>query len=175
MLLEVRRNYYTPNLKSGNKMRLSRGDDEVFRLMDAQEEIVRMRNQQYEDEDVIGVAMSGRAHNCEELSRLAMYFLQDRGHAARTGHFGQSHGVAMIGAPSGELPADMTQWDSEIYICDPWCNIACRANDYPHQFVEKMHKWERDGKQIAYTASGFTAPTDRNWIDAVLRGKKIAY
>jgi hypothetical protein len=175
VLQEVRRNYYLPNFKSGNKFRFDRGDQEISRLMLAQQEIVRMRAQQYEDGDVISVAMNGEAHNCEELSRLAMYFLQDRGYSARIGQFGQSHGVAIIGAPLGELPADMTQWDPGIYICDPWCNIACRANDYPHKFVEKMRKWEDRGKQIAYTTSGFTSPTDSNWINTVLGGEKKAY
>ncbi|PHM39422.1 hypothetical protein Xmau_02764 [Xenorhabdus mauleonii] len=37
---------------------------------------------------------------------------------------------------------------SEIWICDPWANIACHSYDYPTQWKEKMLKWASKGKII---------------------------
>lgn len=176
VLKKVRNDYYKTHFKSSNKWKTNGGDQELLRLSYASHEIANMREKVFDsDYTVIDVALDGQAHNCEELARLATFFLQEDGLPARMTHFGSVHGVAIIGADAGELPEDMRTWSSDIYVCDPWCNIACRAIDYPDQFVAKMEKWESEGKKIAYSASGYTSATDEDWIRAVLDGKKVAH
>lgn len=179
VLNDIRSQYYKPNLKSSNKMKGS-GDigSEMDRLQKAGAEIVRMRDQQITNSDfnVTDVIRDGKAHNCEELARLAAYLLEDTGFPARVVQFGAIHGVAAIGAGSGALPADMRNWEPHIYICDPWSNIACRATDYPDQFLAKMDKWHGQSKVISFDAArGFVSPMDSAWINTVLEGTKTAY
>ena len=175
----VRTYYYNKsNLKSSNKKRISGGSREESRVSQARAEILRMREEQFNDSEknVIEVAMDGRAHNCEELARLAVYRLQENGWPARVADFGSVHAVAVVGGNHGQQPGDMTQWASDIYVCDPWCNIACRARDYPEQFLAKMGKWQQDGKQIKYSdEAGFVSPLEQQWMSRVLHAPKVAY
>ncbi|MDX7988298.1 hypothetical protein FE392_13305 [Xenorhabdus sp. 12] len=38
--------------------------------------------------------------------------------------------------------------DSEIWICDPWANIACHSYEYPFEWKIKMTKWDDNGKLL---------------------------
>ncbi|CAD2257844.1 hypothetical protein QSH46_007095 [Xanthomonas arboricola pv. juglandis] len=128
-------------MKSSNKKR-NAGFEDAVRIHNATAEIARMRQQVDNlEEDVVSAAMEGNAHNCGELATLAVHYLQqDHNQIARLAFFnGTAHTAAIVGPVprAGTLPSDMTDWDADIYVCDPWCNIACRANDYPAEFKEK--------------------------------------
>ena len=71
------------------------------------------------------------------------------------------------------LPRDMLEWHGMV-ICDPWLNTACSAREYPTAFVEKMNKWNNDGKQI-YSDRGWISPVDAQWLNQVLTGEKSAF
>lgn len=178
VLHRVRDEFYlrSSNFKSSNKTRSGRGDVETHRVENAQKEILRMRGQALYDSDTdfISVAMEGRAHNCGELASLAKLYLEDEGFVARTIDFKADHSAAVIGADFGGLPADMTQWEPSIYICDPWTNIACRGSDYPDQFLAKMAKWQGQGKSIKIDNRGFVSPLDQQWVNDMLQGGKAA-
>ncbi|MHA6847785.1 hypothetical protein [Ralstonia syzygii] len=169
----VRDTYYRHNLKSGNKVYGNGGPKEVARQERATLEVERMRLQ-YEP---LAAAMQGKAHQCQELALLAMHHLQERGLPAQILELGGddetvTHDVAIIGPASNPLPADMKEWHPNVYVCDPWSNIACRARDYPDQFTRKMEKWEGAGKLVGFQAKGFVLPTDSDWLRDVLHGQK---
>ncbi|UXA48727.1 hypothetical protein [Xanthomonas prunicola] len=165
-------------MKSSNKKR-NTGFEEAVRIHSATAEIARMRKQVDDlEEDVVSAAMDGNAHNCGELATLAVHYLQqDHNQIARLAFFnGTAHTAAIVGPVpgAGSLPSDMTDWDADIYVCDPWCNIACRANDYPAEFQKKMEKWDRAGKQVWLSGSGFVSPISDEWMSTVLGGEKRA-
>ncbi|QIK20279.1 hypothetical protein G7968_13225 [Ralstonia solanacearum] len=170
----VRETYYRPNLKSGNKVHGNGGPEEADRQARATLEVERMRSQY----DPLTAAMQGEAHQCQELSLLAMHHLENRGLQAQILELGGddeavTHDVAIIGPASNPLPTDMTEWHPDVYVCDPWSNIACRASDYPDQFTRKMEKWEEAGKLVGFQAKGFVLPTDPDWMRDVLHGQKM--
>jgi hypothetical protein len=177
-LKTVREQYYEKNLKSSNKMKLDGGNKEMNRVAVARDEILRMREAALFDSDTnaIEVAMEGQAHNCEELARIAAFVLQeDLGIIARVGDFGGVHAAAIIGAGTGPLPSNMKEWDANIYICDPWANIACRARDYPEKFDAKMTKWQDKNKLVKYDDERKFVPSrDDQWMSKVLEGDKSA-
>ncbi|WP_244171139.1 hypothetical protein [Xanthomonas populi] len=178
IMLSVRAQHYkAPNLKSSNKKRKD-SFEEVARIHKANSEIRSMRKQVDDrEEDVVSSATYGKAHNCGELATLAVYYLQqDRNLVAHLALSGEEHNVAIVGPvpDAGTLPSDMTDWDADIYVCDPWCNIACRANDYPAKFKEKMEKWDSAGKQVWLSGSGFVSQTSDEWMSTVLGGEKRA-
>ncbi|MDX7988303.1 hypothetical protein FE392_13330 [Xenorhabdus sp. 12] len=39
---------------------------------------------------------------------------------------------------------------AEIWVCDPWANIACLSHNYPIEWKKKMHKWSNRGKLLCY-------------------------
>lgn len=169
----VRETYYKPNLKSGNKVKGDGGPEEFERQQQATDEVERMRM----EDDPLEAAMQGRAHQCQELTLLAVHHLQERGLRAQVLELGGddvavTHNVAVIGPASNPLPADMKKWHPDVYLCDPWSNIACRAKDYPEQFANKMKKWEGAGKLVGFMLKGFVLPTDRQWMHDVLHGRK---
>ncbi|WP_139225697.1 hypothetical protein [Paracidovorax konjaci] len=170
----VRETYYKPNLKSGNKVKAEGGPAEERRQMLATKEVERIRD----EEDELAATMAGKAHQCGELTLLAMHHLKERGLEAQSLLLGGDeedavHEVAIIGPASNPLPADMTTWHPDVYVCDPWCNIACSAREYPKEFASKMVKWEKAGKLVGNPPEGFVLPTDKNWVDAVLEGRKM--
>lgn len=188
VLVFVRQTYYKPHLKSGNKVKISGGPAEERRQALAAEEVSRIREQS----NYLDAAMSGRAHHCGELALLAIHRLHEQhglearslllgtcGDREQVGEEGEEeqdavHEVAVIGPASNPLPADMTTWHPDVYVCDPWSNIACRARDYPEKFVAKMEKWERDGKAVGFAPEGFVLPSNEAWIGSVLQGPKMA-
>jgi hypothetical protein len=185
VLREVRENYYKPHLnqtrfKSSNKKKgdKKKGEEsqEATRIYQATCEIARMRAQVDSlEEDCLTVAQEGMAHNCSELAVLAVYNLQDRNLPAHIASMaGRTHTAAIIGPVEGknEMPSDMTQWHPDIYVCDPWSNIACRANDYPAAFRQRMEKWEADGKKVWLSGTGFVPPTTPQWMNSILYGEK---
>ncbi len=170
----VRETYYKPNLKSGNKVNGDGGPEEADRQERATLEVERIRSQ----DDPLTAAMQGKAHQCQELALLAMHHLQERGLKAQILELGGddeavAHDVAIIGPASNPLPADMKKWPQDVFICDPWSNIACSARDYPEKFTRKMKKWEDGGKLIGFQTKGFVLPTDREWVNDVLHGEKM--
>lgn len=177
VMRSVRSGYYKkPRLKSSNK-RKNEGYEEALRVYNATREIERMRNEVDSlEEDIVSSAMYGNAHNCGELAVLAVHQLQqDHNLIARLAFLGgRTHTTAIIGPVpgAGPLPSDMTEWNADIYVCDPWCNIACRANHYPEKFREKMEKWDREGKKVWLSGTGFVSPMDDRWVRTVLGGEK---
>ncbi|SDE63130.1 hypothetical protein SAMN05192589_12327 [Paracidovorax valerianellae] len=170
----VRDTYYRPNLKSGNKVHGDGGPEEAVRQERATLEVERIRAQA----DPLKAAMEGEAHQCQELALLAMHHLQERGLNAQILELGGddegvAHDVAIIGPAPNPLPADMKNWPADVYVCDPWSNIACSAKDYPKEFTSKMKKWEDAGKLVGYQPKGFVLPTDRQWVNDVLHGEKM--
>lgn len=82
----VRKQYYEleGNLKSSNKKKLGIRDQtdqakELQRVEHAREEILRMREAALFDTDTnaVDVARDGKAHNCDELARIAAFVLQE--------------------------------------------------------------------------------------------------
>lgn len=45
----------------------------------------------------------------------------------------------------------------DIFAIDAWANICVEYRWYPHYFTEKMKKWLREGKRVAWQG-GFTEP-----------------
>lgn len=170
----VRDTYYRPNLKSGNKVNGNGGPEEQARQEQATLEVERMRAKP----DPLQAAKQGKAHQCQELALLAAHHLEERGLAAQILELGGddqsvAHDVAVIGRASNPLAADMRTWPADVYVCDPWSNIACSARDYPAEFTRKMKKWEDDGKFVGYAPAGFVLPTDPRWMNDVLHGEKV--
>lgn len=172
----VRETYYKPNMKSGNKVKGEGGDDELRRQKMATQEVIRIRKQ----DDPVAAAMAGKAHQCGELTDLAIHHLQKRHIQAQCLSLGEDeegdalHEVAIIGPASNPLPVDMTEWHPDVYVCDPWANIACSARDYPKQFEQKMKKWQDAGKLIGCPPEGFVPPNNEKWVNGVLHSKKKA-
>ncbi|MCO5414701.1 MULTISPECIES: hypothetical protein [Ralstonia] len=173
VLTHVRETYYKPNLKSGNKVK---GDTEAERLRQqlATDEVNRIRSQP----NALLAVQEGKAHQCQELALLAVYHLcQEHKLPAKILELGGNdvdvaHCVAVVGLAPHQLHSNMKLWHPDTYICDPWCNIACRAKDYPKQFIDKMEKWESQGKLVGYPPMGFVQPIEPAWIRDVLRGDR---
>lgn len=103
---------------------------------------------------IIQNTIDAKGHNCSDLSHAGIGILDAAGikdtHIVGLPDF--DHGMILIGKipPSG-LPLDMEKWPSHLAICDPWANIACPAKEFIPAFMEKMQKWESNGKKIRDT------------------------
>ena len=105
-----------------------------------------------------------RAGNCWEMSVLSAYYILNDKHIDRD----------LIYITAVHIPADhmfCLVWDEKIetkrefksvldftssklaqssIIVDPWLNVACRACRYLEQVDQKLEKWAREGKRIAW-------------------------
>ncbi|PHM39420.1 hypothetical protein Xmau_02762 [Xenorhabdus mauleonii] len=61
--------------------------------------------------------------------------------------------------------------NSDIWICDPWANIACLLRDYPFEWKVKMRKWNERGKLLTYFGKTLS-PTDFNVYTLIDHGIK---
>ncbi|MDX7988304.1 hypothetical protein FE392_13335 [Xenorhabdus sp. 12] len=68
-------------------------------------------------------------------------------------------------------------YNSEIWVCDPWANIVCRSYEYPLEWKVKMLKWSSVGKVIQKKGV-FVKPTDSDiyqLIDKYAHNITISY
>lgn len=97
-------------------------------------------------------AMVASAHNCNHITLAAAGVLKKSGIAVRADriHFHDyDHAVLLLGATSPySLPADMRKWPADLAICDVWANISCHPSAYHDKLMEKLVKYEKDGKYV---------------------------
>ena len=166
----IRQNIYNgSNYKSDNKFHVNLNqDNEYERLEKAKGELDKVRQQGKSPWEV-------RGHNCGELSSmvksLQCYYSRPINVIALDD---ESHGFAVFGNIQGRnLPNNMATWPDHLAVCDPWANIACKANMYPSVFVAKMNKWATEGKEI-YDGDQeeWVKATDSQWMNSILAGTK---
>lgn len=177
VLRNVRKTYYkNPNSKSSNKFR-TRIDSalENERLRTAKLSINSMRDYSLR---TISDIKNAVGHNCGELSRLAVDLLSGKNLRAVHIVIGGptiAHAFAAIlpkGCPEQKFwESDMHKWDAGIIICDPWSNIACPAPEFNTLFIEKLDKWEKDGKLLFHNGDWVSANNDQ-LKTAIIDGKK---
>lgn len=180
VLEDVRNLYYKhPNLKSCNKIRLhAERDSEIRRVCEAANQMGEL----YKNYTLDNIKKS-KAHNCGELSRLAVdMLLKNNLKAVKIGIVGVvgTHAFAAVLPPSHpdymgfDMGSDMSKWSEDIIICDPWCNISCSAPYFNDFFSKKMDKWVADGKILANSYGGYKEylANNEDWVRDVVSGEK---
>lgn len=177
VLKDIRTTYYkSPNFKSSNKWRTKVDQElEVARLKAASASLSRLRGNSLRN---LCDIENATAHNCGELSRLAMERLSGRNVKAAHIVIGGStiaHAFAAIlpyGCAEQKIwERDMSKWDEGIIICDPWLNIACPAPEFNRRLIEKLTKWDEAGKRISHEGQWLSA-NDEKLRDAIVAGEK---
>jgi|GEM_PF-415812 len=170
LLIAVREEIYKKGYKSDNKIRAVPPnkdinqwiEDETIRMSNAGEEMrsIRMPFRTRSSSGIpyflalqktIQNAIEAKGHNCRDLVYAGVGILDSAG--IKDTHFVYfedfDHNMILIGKmPPTGLPLDMERWPAHLAICDPWGNIACPAKAFIPTIMEKMQKWERDGKVI---------------------------
>lgn len=113
--------------------------------------------------------------NCEEMSKEAFNFLKlysfhqiDRLYGRVTNIqlveiVDKDHVFILIGNKSMFLPTNMSNYDDDVFVCDPWAKIVCLAVDFPREWKLKMLKWESRGlfvKQIESENVKYRSPME---------------
>lgn len=119
------------------------------------------------------VARKKKAGNCGEVSAIAFVELLkiERIRPLEIIHAEEGwadHAFVLVGRKSNIPFNKPKKWTADMFVADPWANIACPANEYLKLWVEKMQKWEKKGKKIVpdTASSGRTkAPDTRSTID----------
>ena len=168
LLVAVREEIYKKGYKSPNKLRpCPPGKDknqwdkvEHERCTKAWAELARIRTTLppktatfyfVELQKRIQNTIEAKGHHCGDLSYAGIGILDEAGikdtHVVSFDDF--DHNVILIGKmPPKGLPLEMEDWPSHLAICDPWANIACPAKEFISAFMEKMQKWDSNGKKI---------------------------
>jgi hypothetical protein len=173
------KNAYRAGHKSGNK-RYVRGDNDKIdasrqRRFHAALALAAIRDRYLHNVKSGKVVPPGDelcipAANCGDLARIVAKRTIERGGYAEVWQFDDAtHGFAVIGHPPRGTATSFRDW-KDVWIVDPWANIACPAPQYIDRFIEKMKKWERAGKGILDDA---VSPLDPAWINAVIDGSKV--
>lgn len=113
------------------------------------------------------------AANCGELARAAAKRALAYGAHAEVWRFvGQDHAFTVIGRPPEKSTVDFKNW-KDLWIVDPWANIACKASDYVQAISRKMSKWDNAGKVILEQKP--LSPIQPAWIKALKYGEKTRH
>jgi hypothetical protein len=155
----------------------------------ASEKLGRLRGAMYSGEitskQQTDYAATAGVGNCGELSKIAFEFLDmHKIHPIARFCLDQpgDHVFTALGSDMNDvrdfssrvqnksllnsnLKTNFNDWPAEIYVCDPWANISCRASDYPLQFQQKMVKWSGDGKRVCYQG---------NWISPIMHNYHLS-
>jgi hypothetical protein len=78
-------------------------------------------------------------------------------------------GVNQSKNSEGSYPQNFADWDEDAYIVDPWAKIACRAQNYPEEWTNKMHKWATRGLKI-----NEDSPLKKEWFNSINEHEKIS-
>lgn len=111
------------------------------------------------------------AANCTELASAAAKLATDKGMHAEVWAFSEAdHAFAVIGKPPSDTSIDFAGW-KDVWIVDPWMNIACKAPEYTKKATEKMYKWHADGKVIMRSNDGGEQlAIDKEWLRGINSG-----
>ena len=132
-------------------------------------------------------AMEVQAGNCGELAAIAYAYLLESAEASSFDYviFASpgDHAFISIGQPlpvNGVYPISFGDWHDGAYICDPWANLACPAQEYPQYWQAKMRKWAMAGKRLGKPGddvgkSTIVEATDAYWYDAPTMCNKISF
>jgi hypothetical protein len=118
------------------------------------------------------------AGNCVEYAVIARdYVLQkkDDAKAAVIGLSMADHAFLAVGIGADDAPVkDMREWGDDVWICDPWAKIVCKAADYPLKWREKLTKWKSKDKMLSL-GGNWSEATSKTWWLAVELSDKVAY
>ncbi|MDR0217339.1 MAG: hypothetical protein LBI71_00380 [Enterobacteriaceae bacterium] len=80
-----------------------------------------------------------------------------------------NHAFALICPPSYTLPKPKAgqiylpnQFPDDSWVCDPWANIVCPANNYNNQWSIRMREWNFKGKNLYLSRSNSPQDNDYN-------------
>ena len=118
------------------------------------------------------------AGNCGEMAVLSRQVINNSGGRAYEWYAGDSHAFTVVGGPSTKPQGSVTfsepQW-ADAWIVDAWAGIACPAPEYTQKLEQTMGKWAADGWTIRNGTNPAMSPTDKQWLDALLREPKEPY
>src|SRR5262249_2959089 len=106
---------------------------------------------------------------CGELAVVAFFFLKKENvqpvKVVQLKSPGD-HVFVVLGSPTNL--ADVDSWGSDVFICDPWANIACSSNQYKVQWLTKMTSWSAKGKWLwGDKTQRFIDPLGDDWKLAI--------
>lgn len=123
-------------------------------------------------------AESARAGNCTQYALLAFDYLRQKD--VRPVQVVQleepgDHVFTIAGKIAGEL-ANMSTWGKEVFVCDPWANIACDSRLYELFWILKMINWNADKKWVSVQLDGrseleWINPLEEAWLLAIRKHK----
>ncbi|TFY86224.1 hypothetical protein DYL61_28215 [Pseudomonas nabeulensis] len=118
------------------------------------------------------------AGNCGEMAALSRETIINSGGPAYEWFAGDSHAFTVVGGPSvkptGSINFTEPQW-ADAWVVDPWAGIACPASEYTQKLQQTMSKWAADGWVIRTGADPAMSPTNKQWLDALIREPKEPY
>jgi hypothetical protein len=114
---------------------------------------------------------------CWEYALLAFHYLIDRDVAPSAmveldPHSGGDHVFVVLGDFPENLNEPLGEWSWNSFICDPWANIACRAQDFHSHWQDKMEKWEGEDKQVMYK-NDWVNPCCKDWVASIVAHRRM--
>lgn len=169
-MFEYSRSNFSGSLKSSNKVYSyeygSSSDrkktDRLNLSQRADNAIEVYRSRGYSAEDLLAKKVEDRAGNCGEMTKMALHYaalhrISDvwRVSTDDLGGNAVDHVFCVVGLPSSpprlgfiSSMASQAGHTMQAYVCDAWAGIVCPYQQYPHLFLQKMARWERQGKEI---------------------------
>jgi len=124
---------------------------------------------------ILSLDPSDRAGNCTEYAALACAHVLDNGGLGSMFALLEADHVACLVGDS-EARDEFTSWQdfpNDVWVCDPWANIACRAIEYGDAFAAKIKKWYAAGKAIMETGVDEISSDKRDrLVEALKTGRK---
>lgn len=112
------------------------------------------------------------AANCGDLSQISAKLAMEAGvNAEQWSIEGADHSFTVIGKPPPGPTVDFSNWEG-IWIIDPWANIVCPAKRYVPKLLERMKKWQADGKHITDGLRTFEA-AEPKWLKGLAENPKV--
>lgn len=112
----------------------------------------------------------GRAGNCLEYALVARQHILGADPNAKVTVvklLDGDHVFLAVGLASPEkLSKDVRNWGQDVWICDPWANIACPCADFPRLWKEKLDRWMSRGKYLLF-GNLRDKPTNEFWYQAI--------
>lgn len=195
LLIAVRKEIYEKGDKSANKLRAAPPDEDKNQWEKKEEERIYKANNEVRRihmplpyfsgvpsflpmQKIISNTIEAKGHNCTDLARAGIGILDEAGikdtHIVHMSDF--NHQIILIGKiPPRGLPLAMEEWSSHLAICDPWANIACPAKAFIPACMEKMQKWDGNGKKVYdYDKNDWANPVYAD-LEKDLRGRRRVY
>ncbi len=149
-----------------------------IRRVEAAEPVVMWTSSKIGQPDYTEIILKTGAGNCDQMAHVAHALIRQNGGRSERWCIRGAHAFVVVGTPPAASTLNFREpgW-ADVWISDPWVDIACPAQDYMHQLNTKMIEWHLQDINVFFkdgNSQRWGGATDPVWTRQLNDNEKLS-